>query len=98
MAAASELRVLSALGGELERELPFGIVRQLLEPVVAGCAEKERQVLFAALQAAGEVRKPGEVDLDPPAGRQLGDRRWEGPVPHHISKTVLPNLFRVGQE
>jgi predicted ATPase len=29
-AAGAELRVLSARGGELERELPFGIVRQLL--------------------------------------------------------------------
>ena len=41
-AAAGEFRVLSARGGELERELPFGIVRQLLEPVLAtDAAERE---------------------------------------------------------
>jgi len=33
-AAAAELRVLSARGSELEREFPFGVVRQLFEPVL----------------------------------------------------------------
>jgi len=46
-AAAAGVRVLSARGGELERELPFGIVRQLLEPVVVACDPKEREALLA---------------------------------------------------
>jgi DNA-binding CsgD family transcriptional regulator len=64
-AAGSELRVLSALGGELERELPFGIVRQLLEPVVAGYEGKERDALFAG--AAGLAR-PVLFVSDPESG------------------------------
>src|SRR5918994_198993 len=34
-AEEASLRVLSARGGELEREFPFGVVRQLLEPSLA---------------------------------------------------------------
>ena len=49
---AAGLRVLTARGSELEREFPFGIVRQLFEPVLddavfAGAAEGARPV-FAA--------------------------------------------------
>ena len=41
-ALADDRRVLSARGSELERDFPFAVVRQLLEPVVreehfAGC-------------------------------------------------------------
>ena len=55
-AGASELRVLSARGGELERELPFGIVRQLLEPVAAAWDADEREALLAGAAAlAGPV-------------------------------------------
>jgi DNA-binding CsgD family transcriptional regulator len=50
-AAAAGARVLSARGGELERELPFGIVRQLLEPPVAACDAKEREALLAGAAA-----------------------------------------------
>jgi predicted ATPase len=49
--AAADLRVLSARGGELERELPFGIVRQLLEPVVVACDAAERGALLAGAAA-----------------------------------------------
>ncbi len=49
--AAADLRVLSARGGELERELPFGIVRQLLEPVVVACDAGERGALLAGAAA-----------------------------------------------
>src|SRR6476620_9800034 len=49
--ATPDLRVLSARGGELERELPFGIVRQLLEPVLAACGEKDREALLAGAAA-----------------------------------------------
>jgi hypothetical protein len=37
-----ELRVLAARGSELERDFPYGIVRQLLEPVLYGASPEER--------------------------------------------------------
>jgi DNA-binding CsgD family transcriptional regulator len=45
-AADAGLRVLSARGGELEREFPFGVVRQLFEPapVLEGAAGAARPV------------------------------------------------------
>jgi predicted ATPase len=64
-AAADELRVLLARGGELERELPFGIVRQLLEPVVVGCDAEEREALLAG---AAALAKPVLFAADPEAG------------------------------
>jgi DNA-binding CsgD family transcriptional regulator len=39
-------RVLRARGAELEREFAFGVVRQLVEPVVAGASEEERSQLL----------------------------------------------------
>ena len=39
-------RVLRACGGELEREFAFGVVRQLVEPVVVGASEEERSQLL----------------------------------------------------
>jgi DNA-binding CsgD family transcriptional regulator len=61
-AAAAELRVLSARGGELERELPFGIVRQLLEPVMAACGAEEREALLAG---AAALARPVLFAADP---------------------------------
>ena len=46
------LRVLSARGSELEREFPYGVVRQLLEPVLAGLSEPERATLFEGAASA----------------------------------------------
>jgi hypothetical protein len=48
------MRVLEARGGELEREFPFGVVRQLFEPVVVGLDDsaRERVVDAAAALAA----------------------------------------------
>ena len=65
-AAAPELRVLSARGGELERELPFGIVRQLLEPVVA-TDPAEREVLLAG---AAALAQPVLSESDPETGSE----------------------------
>jgi DNA-binding CsgD family transcriptional regulator len=39
-------RVLRARGAELEREFAFGVVRQLIEPVVVGASEEERSQLL----------------------------------------------------
>ena len=65
-AAVAELRVLSARGGELERELPFGIVRQLLEPVVVAYDAEEREALLAG---AAALAKP-VFAVDPEAGAE----------------------------
>lgn len=49
VAAATErgVRVARATGGELEQDLPYGVMRQLLEPVVHGIGSAEREALFA---------------------------------------------------
>jgi DNA-binding CsgD family transcriptional regulator len=66
-AATVDLRVLSARGGEMERELPFGIVRQLLEPAVAACDENEREALLAG---AATLARPVLFAADPEAGAE----------------------------
>ncbi len=46
-AATGGARVLRARGSELERELPFGVMRQLLEPVLRGLAGDDRAELLS---------------------------------------------------
>src|SRR5918998_5977960 len=60
-AAGLGIRVLSARGGELERDFGFGVVRQLLEPclVRADAAERER-VMSGAAAPARVVFDPAE--------------------------------------
>ncbi|MFZ0090989.1 MAG: AAA family ATPase, partial [Solirubrobacteraceae bacterium] len=60
----ANLRLLSARGGELEREFGFGVVRQLFERAVAGC---DASALEGAAAAAGEV-------FEPVAEGRVGDR------------------------
>src|SRR5262245_4021161 len=50
---AGDARVASARGSELEREFPLGVVRKLLEPVLAGATEDERRALRAGAGALG---------------------------------------------
>ena len=61
-AAASGLVVLSARGSELEREYPFGVVRQLFEPHLADPMERARSLSGAAAAAAGifDVSREGD--------------------------------------
>jgi hypothetical protein len=68
-AAARGARVLGARGVEVERELPFGGARQLLDPVVLGCSPKEKARLFSGAArpaaqlfegASAEVTSPGD--------------------------------------
>lgn len=47
-----ELAVRSARGGELERDFPFGVVRQLFEPQLTSAAERSRLLAGAARSAA----------------------------------------------
>ena len=45
------LRVIGARGGELERDYPFGVIRQLYEPVLASVNPKRRARLLAGAAA-----------------------------------------------
>jgi DNA-binding CsgD family transcriptional regulator len=71
-AAAHGLQVASARGGEFERDFPFGIVRQLVEPMLDRAAPSEGAKLFegAARQAAPVVGAPAEAEAmsAPPLG------------------------------
>lgn len=50
------MQVVAARGGELEREFPFGVVRQLFEPVVVGLDDAARErVIDAAAALASPV-------------------------------------------
>ena len=51
-ARSDGVQVCVAIGGELEREFPFGLVRQLLEPVMLGRSEPARATLLAGAAAA----------------------------------------------
>ena len=60
LAGERELLVRHARAGEFEREMPFGVVRTLLEPVLERCSDQERERLVAgsaalALSALGRV-------------------------------------------
>ncbi|MEZ0577953.1 AAA family ATPase [Nocardioides sp. MH1] len=56
---ADGLRVLRARADELERELPFGVARQLFERLLAAEPELRARVLVDAAQLAGDVLAPG---------------------------------------
>ena len=51
-AAAEGLRVRSAQGSDLEREFPYGVVRQLFEPVLSDPAARDRLLDQAAAPAS----------------------------------------------
>jgi predicted ATPase len=66
-ATAGGMRVLVARGSELEREFPFGVVRQLFEAVLSEPGVRDR-VLVDAAAAAGAVFECGApADADPDA-------------------------------
>src|SRR5689334_15248678 len=60
-AEADGLRVLRSRGAELERDFPFGVVRQLFEPVLAEADAGERADVLQgpAALAAGALSLPG---------------------------------------
>ncbi len=61
-AADSGFRVLGARGSDLERELPFGIVRQLFEPVLADLDQRQRWLTGPAGPAARVFEPPDDDD------------------------------------
>ncbi len=50
-AAESGLRVIGARGGELERDHPFGVIRQLYQPVITSATPVQRAQLLAGAAA-----------------------------------------------
>ena len=67
--SAGDFRVLTARGSELEQSFPFGIVRQLLEPLLAAADADERAALLAGAGAlAGPVLSQIQTDaaFEPP--------------------------------
>jgi ATP/maltotriose-dependent transcriptional regulator MalT len=60
---------LRARASDLERDFAYGLVRQLLEPVVAAAGEPERDGLFAGAASLSEgLFSPGEAGALPPPG------------------------------
>jgi DNA-binding CsgD family transcriptional regulator len=69
-ALQSGFRVLRARGAELEREFAFGVVRQLIEPLLAAASDLERESLLDGPPglAAQVLGLPGFGDGVEPAG------------------------------
>ncbi len=71
IAESDGIRVIGARGSELEREFPFGVVRQLLEPLLAsspegafdGAAASARPVFEADVASEGAVADAGFATL-----------------------------------
>ena len=61
MASAAGFDVLRARGSDLERELPYGIVRQLFEPLLLDPDGRER-LLSGSAQAAARVFEPSDAE------------------------------------
>jgi hypothetical protein len=68
-AAAEDLEVLRARASELERDFPFGVVRQLFEPVFFAAGEERRSVRGAA-RSLLVCRQPGRLASGAAAGRR----------------------------
>ncbi len=60
---ANGLRVVSARGSEIERDIPFAVVRQLLEPVLHAASDEERAELLAGAGGLAE-RALNDPDTD----------------------------------
>ena len=67
-AAERGVRPLVARAAELERDLPYGVVRQLLEPPVLGASETERAALLEGpARRAAELLDLGGAESEPSA-------------------------------
>jgi len=75
MAEAHDARVLTARGSELERDFAFGIVRQLLEPLLARADAEERARLLDGVAGLAEpvfAASTTEPNTDPAYGTLRG--------------------------
>jgi DNA-binding CsgD family transcriptional regulator len=66
-AGRTGMRVLAARGGELEGGFSFGVARQLVEPLLAGAAPEEREVLLAGAARRGLIALGDEAGAEPSA-------------------------------
>jgi DNA-binding CsgD family transcriptional regulator/tetratricopeptide (TPR) repeat protein len=69
-ASRGRARALPARASELERDFPYGVVRQLFEPALAACDERERNELLRgpasqARAALGLRSSPGRPPAEP---------------------------------
>jgi DNA-binding CsgD family transcriptional regulator len=64
-ATAGGLRTLSARGGQLERDFPFGVVRQLFEPLLVGSDGSMFTGAADAARAVFELSPDRDDDADP---------------------------------
>ena len=87
LAGERGMGVLSARGGELEREFAYGVVRQLLVPTLAGTSAKRR----AALLAGSAGHAAALLDLVAPSGRR--SREDLVPAPPALSGDVSPEIL-----
>lgn len=88
-AAALGLTVLRARGSELEREFPFGVMRQIFEPVLARAGPDRRELLLAGAAA------PAAPALD--LGLVEGaERVSEGQAALHALYWLTSNLASTG--
>jgi predicted ATPase len=62
-AGRAGMRVLAGRGGELEGGFSFGVARQLVEPLLAGTAPAEREVLLAGAARRGLIALGDEAVL-----------------------------------
>jgi DNA-binding CsgD family transcriptional regulator len=69
-AARAGMRVLAGRGGELEGGFSFGVARQLFEPLLAGAAPAEREVLLAGAARRGLIALDGGAGAAPAAGNE----------------------------
>ena len=60
-AQASEMTVLRARGGELERQFPFGVALQLFEPYLSSAGPRERRRVLAGAAAHAAPLLSGDV-------------------------------------
>jgi hypothetical protein len=72
-ARAADMAVLAARASELEREFPFGIARQLFEPLLAAADAGRRERLLHGAAAPAARLLAGEV---PAEAADTGDPAW----------------------
>ncbi|MDQ3722749.1 MAG: AAA family ATPase [Actinomycetota bacterium] len=72
------MRVLRARGSELEGDFSFGVVRQLLEPVLYAAADAERERCFEGAAALARPLFEQELALERPREEEVGFRRRHG--------------------
>jgi DNA-binding NarL/FixJ family response regulator len=63
-AGEAGMRTLAARGSELERQFPFGVVRQLFEPLLVDARQRKQVLGGAAATAATVFEAPTEADSE----------------------------------